>query len=257
MLLYIVFEVKINTIKDHNMARLIYNLIRKGVFISVNVFEEKVQKLLVLAKEQARQRNDKGLTKAAEILLQLIDQGSNDPEVLIYAATYLLQGPKAADIEVKKKAIYLLDKATSLAPDDIFISEGAIHGYELVLNDFPEKLDNIIQLCLHVLDLDPNHIECMITLAHHREHPSVALSLADTIRMLEWAKEVEPDNVFVDLALARLYTENAQYGEAKKLYRSIIQNSGTGDKESKNAQHGINTLRSKSRTKKSRKYGVN
>jgi hypothetical protein len=72
-------------------------------------------------------------------------------------------------------------------------------------------LDNIIRLSLIILDWDPCDIESMLIIANHREHPRVKLSLADTIAMLEWARELAPANVFIPCIIVRLYAETYRY----------------------------------------------
>jgi hypothetical protein len=116
--------------------------------------EGKVKRLLALARYLARKHSDKDLEKAAEILLHLIDNGCANPEVYIDAATYLLQGPKTSHPETRQKAISLIDQSVALAPDNLAILESAIRCYELILGDFPEKQNEIIQLSLKILDVD-------------------------------------------------------------------------------------------------------
>jgi cytochrome c-type biogenesis protein CcmH/NrfG len=97
----------------------------------------------------------------------------------------------------------------------------------------------------------------MITLAYHREHPGVALSLNDTIRMLEWAHEVDPSNVLVNLALARLYSEKGQYDKARMLYRKTLLQVNPNSFEAMNTQSQIGSFNSRPKTKKVRKFGIN
>jgi tetratricopeptide (TPR) repeat protein len=222
-----------------------------------DIREGKFRKLLFLAKDLASQRSDKGLDKAADILLQIIDKGCEDPEILVCAATYLLQGSRTSDYSIKYKAVTLTDKAVAAAQNNIAILERAIQCYELALKDFPEKINEIIHLSLVILNEDPDHVESMITLAYHREHPSVTLSIEDAIRMLEWAKEVKPGNVFVDFALARLYAEAGKFGAAKKLYKQVAETSKPGSQDSVKAHLQMKSIRDKSRQKKHRQYGVN
>jgi thioredoxin-like negative regulator of GroEL len=61
----------------------------------------------------------------------------------------------------------------------------------------------------------------MLALASHREHPVVKLSLEDAIRMMEWARDIEPGNHLVAFTLARLYVETGMLQEAKALYNQI------------------------------------
>ncbi len=219
--------------------------------------EDNVQKVLALAKDLASGRTDEGLDKAAEILLHTIDEGSIDSEILVTAASYLLQGSHSSKIETKKEAISLINKAVALAPDNIVVLETAIHCYELVQNDFPEKLNDVIRLCLKVLDLNPDHVECMITLATYRENPSVALSLEDTIRMLEWAQELEPNNIYVAFTLARLYSEAGLHRKARKLYQQVESNSKPDSEEYLDARNQTQSLNTKNERKKYRKYSKN
>jgi tetratricopeptide (TPR) repeat protein len=217
---------------------------------------ERLGKLLALAKDLANQHTDEGLDKAADVLLHAVDEGCGDPEVLVAAAVFLLQGSRAARYDVKKKAIGLVDKAVSTDTNNIHTLEKAISCYELVLNDFPSKLDDIIKLSLKILDLDPDHVDSMITLANHRNSPGVSLSLADTTRMLEWAREVEPDNVFAAYTLARLYAEARQYQKARTLYQQIMANGSDQAKEAVSTEKQLKS-KSKSKNKQVRKYGVN
>jgi hypothetical protein len=69
------------------------------------------------------------------------------------------------------------------------------------------RLDDIVWLSVIILNLDPCDIESMLIIANHREHPYVKLSLTDTLAMMEWAREIEPDNVYVAHIIARLYLE--------------------------------------------------
>lgn len=217
----------------------------------------KVQQLLALAEELASQHTDSALDKAADILLHLVNTGCEDPEILVNAAIYLLHGPRASEYGIKQKAISLADKATALASDNISILEKAIACYEIALGDFPEKLNVIIRLSLKMLEINPHHIEAMITLAYHREHPSIALSLADTIRMLEWAKEVEPDNLYVNFSLGRLYIEAGKYSQANVLYQQVLASSDPNSLEALDARNKIKSLHSKSKIKRHPKYGLN
>jgi len=216
-----------------------------------------VQKLLALAEELASKQTDSELNKAADILLHLINTGCEDPEILVRAATYLLQGPRRSEFSIKQKAISLLDKVVALSPDNISVLEKALACYELTLNDFPEKLNIIVRLALKILEIDPDHIEAMITLAYHREHPCVALSLADTIRMLEWAREVEPDNFYVSFSLARLYIEAGKYNLANSQFQQVLANSEPDSWEALDAGYKIKFLHSKSKIKRHPKYGFN
>jgi pentatricopeptide repeat protein len=217
---------------------------------------DRISKLLALARDLANQRTDAGLDKAAGVLLQAIDEGYQDPQVLVNAATYLLQGPRVSRYEVKKKALYLIDRAVAQETDNIPLLEKAISGYELILNDFPDRLNAIVRISLKILDLDPNHIDSMITLASHRENPGVSLSLEEATRMLEWAREVEPNNIFAAYALARLYAEARQYKKARDIYRQIMENGGRGAEEAVNAEHKVRS-KTKDKNKRMRKYGVN
>ena len=219
--------------------------------------EAEVNRLIDMAKDLASRHNDAGMEKAAEIMLYLINAGHENPEILVSAASYLLQGPSGNKRKIKDQAVALIDKALSFAPENISILERAILSYELVLNDFPDKLNDIIRLCLKILDLDPDHVNCMVTLAYHRHHPGVALKSIDAIQMLEWAKEVEPNNILVDSALARLYMESGNYRRARSLYQKIIANTDSDSMESLDAQRQIKSVRPESRFKRRRKYGVN
>ncbi len=221
--------------------------------------EAKVRKMLALARELAGQHSDKSLERAADVLLHLVREGVEDPEVLIKAAEYLLQGPHSHDSQIKTQVISLVDRAVSTLPDNIAILEAAIHCYELTLSSYPDKLNDIIHLCLKILDLDPDNVEAMITLAFHREHPGVALELGDAIRMLEWAKEVDPDNRLVDFTLGRLYAESGQYNRAKKLFREVTARTDPESAEATDSQHYLKSLRAKSGKgrKYGRKYGTN
>ncbi len=218
--------------------------------------DENARNLLSLAKEMAGQLNDAGLDSAAGILVRAIDEGCQYPELLVSAATYLLQGSRGTLFAVKKKAVSLVDRAVALAPEDVSILEMAVHCYELVLNDFPDRLNDIIRLSLRILDLDPDHVDAMITLAGHREHPRVKLSLEDAIRMLEWAQEVAPDNVYVAFSLTRLYMEARQYDEARKTYRRVVSGTGPGSARTPNTQFLSQSLHPK-RPRKHRRYGKN
>jgi hypothetical protein len=73
------------------------------------------------------------------------------------------------------------------------------------------RLDDIIRLSVVILNLDPCDIESMLIIAHHREHPYVKLPLTDAIAMMEWAREIEPDNVYVACIIERLYLETCRY----------------------------------------------
>jgi tetratricopeptide (TPR) repeat protein len=218
-----------------------------------------IEELLSLARDIASGKTDEELDKAIEILLYAIGNGCDDPEVLVTAASLLLQGSRSADPDIKKKAIQMVDKSMALEPDMIPVLEQAIACYELTLNDFPDKLDNIVKLCFRILDINPDHIESMLILANQRNRPGVTLSLEDAIGMLEWAQEVEPENKFVTFTLARLYLESGRFAEAKTLFSHII-SSSPGSKEADNAQREINSLRftnKKSGKIRYRKYGRN
>ncbi len=216
---------------------------------------EKNRKLLALAKDLAREHTDEGLDRAAEILLHLIDEGCEDPEVLIKAATYLLQGSWMSKYGTKKEAVALLDKALPMIPENLALLEAAIHGYELTLRDFPEKLNAILQLSLQILQFNPDHIESMITLADHREHPQVALSLTEAIRMMEWAQEVEPRNPYVNFTLVRLYNEAGQLRKAKRLYKQSVLNNLNVQHLGKPDQPA--SANPKFRNRRYRRYGSN
>jgi tetratricopeptide (TPR) repeat protein len=218
---------------------------------------EKVRKILALAKELAKQNTDKGLDKATEILLRTIDEGFQDPELLVTAATYLLQSSWRSKHGIKKQAIDLVDRVAASTSDDISVLEAAVHCYELTLNDFPEKFNEIIRLNLRILDLDPENIDAMVTLASHREHPGVALSLDDAIRMVEWAQDVAPGNNIVAYTLSRLYMEAGKYEAAKKLYNDVLQNDEANPKKIKGPDQPSKSDRARSQTKRYRKYGRN
>jgi tetratricopeptide (TPR) repeat protein len=218
---------------------------------------EKVRKLLALAKDLARQNNDKGLDKATEILLHTIDEGFQEPELLVTAATYLLQSSWRSKYSIKKQALDLTDQAVALASDDLSVLEAAVHCYELTLNDFPEKLNEIIRLNLKILDLDPENVDAMVTLASHREHPRVALSLDDAIRMMEWAQDVAPGNNIVAFILSRLYMEAGKHEEAKKLYKQVLQNGEINPIEDTGYNQRSKSNRNQSQIKRYRKYGRN
>jgi len=207
----------------------------------VKANHENTQRILIFAQNLANQRTDEGLHHAARMLLQVIHGGCNDPEILVTAASYLLQGPGASKLEIKKNAVSLVDKAMAQNIEKISILEMAIECYELVLHDFPDKIKDILRLCLKVLDLDPEHANCMVTLARHRKDPNVALSLEDTIRMLEWAHDVEPMNKTVDLTLYELYIEKGMYDKAHNIYDT----------------QPLQSLQSKSHIKRHRKFSRN
>jgi tetratricopeptide (TPR) repeat protein len=216
---------------------------------------EGLKNLLRLARDLATRPGVHGADKAAEILLQAIKEGNEEPELLVDAAAYLLQSTGGHKYAIRKQAIELVDRAVAQAPEDLGILESAIHCYELTLHDFPEKFNEIIRLNLKVLDIDPENIDAMVTLASHREHPGVALSLEDAIRMLEWAQDIDSDNNIVAFALSRLYMEAGQYEEGKKLYERVLQNS-----EPRKASPGalpVKPLRAKTKLKRYRKYGRN
>ena len=216
--------------------------------------DDRTQKLLALAGELAGQHTDAGLDKAADLLISAVNQGLENPELLVTAAAYLLQGSRGFTYEVRKQAVRLIEKAVSLAPDDESILETAVHCYVLILNDFPEKSNDIIHLSLKILNLNPDHTEAMITLASHREHPGVKLSLTDSIRMLEWAKEIEPDNIYVTFALARLCLENRNYTKARNLYQEVVASNAPESLETLDAQALLKSLKPRNRH---RKYGRN
>lgn len=219
--------------------------------------EEKIQKIMGLARELASCRTDEGLDKAAKILLHAIKQGYENPESLVTAANYLLQGSQMSKIETKKEAISLVDKAISLGTHNITILESAIHCYELILNDFPEKINNIIQLCLKVIESNPEHIDCMVTLATHRDHPSVALSLDEAIKMLEWAREIEPANSYVAFTLVRLYSEAGEYRKARRLYKQGVFHLKPNSIQATPHDYQEKSWHPKIKRKKYRKYGKN
>jgi hypothetical protein len=120
---------------------------------------EKTRHILALAREMASQHNDIGQDKAADILLNLIRLGNQVPEILIQAAAYLLQGLHSQDIHTQYQAISYLDQAITKISDDISLLENAIQSYELDLARFPDRIDNVIRLCLKILDLNPDHVE--------------------------------------------------------------------------------------------------
>lgn len=211
---------------------------------------ERNQKILALARDLARERTDEGLNKAAEILLHLIDEGCEDPEVLIIAATYMLQGSWMSKFGAKKEAVAMVDKAISRVTDKVSLLESAVHCYELTLNEFPDRLNDILQICLRILELDPEHIESMITLADHRENPRVALPLADAIRMMEWAQEIAPGNIYVNFTLARLYHEAGQHQKARRLYQKSVVGSESNSEKPKSSNMPY-------RNQTRRRYGIN
>jgi tetratricopeptide (TPR) repeat protein len=219
--------------------------------------EEKARKLLALASELASQRTDIGLDKAAEVLLFLLEEGYQRPDALISAATFLLQGSHSTDYAWQEKAISLVDKAVFLETENIPLLERAIQCYELVLNTFPDKMNDIIRVCLRILDLDPDHVESMITLAYHREHPYVALDLEDTIRMLEWAKEVDPDNSYIDITLARLYSEAGHIGKARELLKQAMDSMETDSPYQNGIRYPQKSRPHKSGFGQTRKFGAN
>lgn len=219
--------------------------------------EGNTRKMIDLARELAGQHTDAGLNKAAEIMLHLIETGHEDPEILIYAAMYLLQGPRGGSSETRNQALAMVDKATASMPENITLLKNAVFCYEMAIGDFPDKIDDIIRLCLKILDIDPDNVEAMITLACHRNHPGVALDYGDAIRMLEWAKEIEPDNMLVYFTLARLHMEAGHYKQARQIYRQIITHTESYSRDSLNARHQLKSIRPKSKYKRLRKYGVN
>lgn len=218
--------------------------------------EESIRGVLHLAQSLAAQRTDEGLYHAAELLLRTIDEGCDDPEILVTGASYLLQGPLASKLETKKKAISLMDKAAVFDFDNVSVLEMVIECYELVLYDFPDKIKDILRLCLKVLDLDPEQVNCMITLARHRKDPNVALSLEDTIGMLEWAHDVEPTDKMVDLTLYQLYIEAGNYDKALNIHQEVIDRPKPAEKDELIHQQ-MQSLQSKSRLKRYRKYSRN
>jgi tetratricopeptide (TPR) repeat protein len=139
--------------------------------------KEKHRKLLFLAKEMAAKHTDQDLNQAIDILTQAIDEGCEDPRLLVTTATYLLQSSRMAKRSVIEKALELAAKAASLSPQNIPILEEAVACYELTLSDFPDKLEDVLKLYLKILDLNPDHVGAMLALASHREHPVVKLSL--------------------------------------------------------------------------------
>jgi tetratricopeptide (TPR) repeat protein len=197
-----------------------------------------IEDLLSLARDVASGKSDQNLDRATEILLYAIRGGCQDPEVLVTAASCLLQGSLAGDPNIKKKAAGLVDRAIALEPDRVPVLEEAIACYELVLNDIPDKLQEIIKLCFKILDLDPNHIESMVTLANLKDRPGATLSLEDSIAMMEWAYEIEPGSTFVAFTLARLYMEAGRFSEAKVLFAHIM-SSSPGSKEDIGFQQGL------------------
>jgi tetratricopeptide (TPR) repeat protein len=217
---------------------------------------DRIRKLLALAKDFASKQTDEGIDRAAEILLRSIDNGCEDPETLVTAASYLLQGSKVSQDEVKKKAASLADKAALQATGNVPVLEKAISCYELILDDYPDKINDIIGLCLNILNSNPNHIESMIILAGHRKHPSVSLSLGDATRMLEWALETEPDNLLVAYSLARLYVESRRYKRARELFQQVLDRGTTeaAGETATNTQSGSGT---KPFDRRRRKYSVN
>jgi tetratricopeptide (TPR) repeat protein len=217
---------------------------------------ERIVKLLDLARDQATKRTDEGLKKAADILLHAIDQGCDDPQVMVTAASYVLQGPLITKDEIRERALFLLDKAVFLAPEDIDILENAVPSYELIVNDSPDKLDKLINICLKILEQDSNHIESMITLANHRGHPGVTLSLSDAIRMLEWATEVEPNNKFAASTLGRLYLEAGQYKKARAILKKVVSKFNP-DSGNNSGVKDLTQSFSKGKIKRRRKYGIN
>jgi tetratricopeptide (TPR) repeat protein len=192
--------------------------------------KEKCRKLLFLAEELAANHTDKGLDQAIDILTGAIDEGCQDPRILVTAANYLLQSARATRPGIGEKALELASQAVALAPESIPVLEEAVACFELRLDDYPEKLEDVLKLYLKILDLNPDHIEAMLILANHREHPCVRLSLEDAIGMLEWAKQIDPANHFVAFTLARLYVETGKLQEAKDLYEQI--NSSSSDDKS-------------------------
>lgn len=181
-----------------------------------------IEKLLSLARELAVDKTDEGLNKAIEILFYTIDEGCEDPEVLVTAGAFLLQSSQAVDLHIREKAIQLVDKAMAFQPEKVPVLEDAIDCYELVLNDFPDKLDDIVKVCFRILEINPDHVESMVILANSRNRLGVTLSLEDAIGMLEWACEVEPDNTLAASTLARLLLEAGRFNEAKTLFSRVI-----------------------------------
>jgi tetratricopeptide (TPR) repeat protein len=218
--------------------------------------EDQIKKLLDLARDQAGKHTDEALRKASDILLHAIDQGCNDPQILLVAGSFILQGPPDNNSRTREKAITLIDKAVKEAPEDISILEKAVHCYELILNDQPEKLNDLLNICLKILNLNPEHIESMITLANHRNHPAVTLSLDEAIRMLQWAVEVEPNNKMAAATLARLYLEAGQYNKARGLFKKVMAVTHS-DFKSDPAGRDLKQVFPKTKNKRHRKYGIN
>jgi tetratricopeptide (TPR) repeat protein len=218
--------------------------------------KERVQILLSLARDLASQRTDAGLTKAFTIIANLIDEGCQDAEVLILAASCLLQGPQGLERQVRQKAISLVDEAVTLAPENISVLENAIDCYVLILKEFPDKLDEIVRLSLNILDLDPCNVEAMITLATYRNHPRVNLSLEDTIGMMEWAKEIKPANIIIHFTLAKLYGEAGKLEKAQALYAEIVPEAPLNLPQETPLPGESPPSRRKSSRKPYRKYGI-
>lgn len=181
-----------------------------------------IENLLSLARELAANKTDEGLDKAIEILLYTIDKKCEDPEVLVTAATFVLQSSQAANLGARERAIQMVDRAIAHQPDRVAVLEDAIDCYELALNDFPDKLDEIVKVCFRILEVNPDHVESMVILATNRDRPGVALSLDDAIGMMEWACDIEPDNALAALTLTHLLLEAERFNEAKTLFTRIV-----------------------------------
>jgi tetratricopeptide (TPR) repeat protein len=187
--------------------------------------DEEIKKVLDLAKEMADLHTGDGIDKAAEILMHSIAAGCQNPAVLITAAAYLLQGSQRNELETRKKAVEMVERALSLSTEDIHLLESALHSYEILQNAFPEKLREIIRLAHKLVNVDPEHVEAMVILATHKENPDVALSLGDAIRMMEWAQEIAPSNNIVAFTLSKLYYEAGYYRKARILHKRVVENS--------------------------------
>jgi predicted Zn-dependent protease len=85
----------------------------------------------------------------------------------------------------------------------------------------------------------------------------VALSLDDTIRMLEWAEDIDPSNVYVTFTLARLYTEAGQHEKARKLFKQITKNSQSASPEVQDALNQVKSRQAQDKHKRYRKYSKN
>ena len=151
----------------------------------------------------------------------------------------------------------MLIRAVCLDSENINTLENAIQCYELVLDNFPVKLNDIIRISLKILDIDSDHVEAMITLACYRDHPLVSLDLEDAIRMLEWAKDIEPNNLMVNLTLAKLYSESGQIGKSRSLFRQVIKHSESGSCGLLDSFHEKKRSHPETGRRKPPKFGVN